>query len=575
MKVLFITSEHPERLFGGLGTFTREYVKELRKYAEVKCVYIHLRDEPCPKPNETVDMVICPYGTFEAFSPEAQILEAAASLRAQLEPLLKEFNPDVIHCNDRQTYLPFRFDKNVFYSSHLIYTDLIASSALNDLYFQEIKVERCALTNSAVLAVYSDFAAKSAYKLAGGQCSPIVLPLGLRTDKFIQKTKKISPQNKKGLTVSYFGRFENVQKGINDFIYAVNILGKSFKNKFNLTYNLYGSGVVDSYMDTSLFDHIDFLQGNDLIKAYKEADIVVMPSRYEPFGFTGLEAMAAGNLLLVTEGLGMDMYAEPGVNCLSIPHDPFGISTILREAIIDYDKMTFIRDNAIKTAEEWTWKRCVQAHLDVYKQLCQERVPQLSSAYRMEQREILSSYNKISQVKKLYCSTQEQKACDEILKNYEKWDSDAKILVLTGNYIPQEKEYSKNVTFVSTLMQNSHGIVTRLECLPFEENEFDIVIAAGAWETVLDPCGAISEMERVSKQNVIILYHKGKPHEWQTIQMETEKDWLNFNRTDWKYTPENKNFLINSVEIEKNTSYGAVVYNRLLNCTKESIEITA
>ncbi|MBQ5498295.1 MAG: methyltransferase domain-containing protein, partial [Treponema sp.] len=112
-------------------------------------------------------------------------------------------------------------------------------------------------------------------------------------------------------------------------------------------------------------------------------------------------------------------------------------------------------------------------------------------------------------------------------------------------------------------------------CLPFEENEFDIVIAAGAWETVLDPCGAISEMERVSKQNVIILYHKGKPHEWQTIQMETEKDWLNFNRTDWKYTPENKNFLINSVEIEKNTSYGAVVYNRLLNCTKESIEITA
>ena len=31
----------------------------------------------------------------------------------QALPLI-DFCPDVIHCNDRQTYLPFRFDKNVF-----------------------------------------------------------------------------------------------------------------------------------------------------------------------------------------------------------------------------------------------------------------------------------------------------------------------------------------------------------------------------------------------------------------------------------------------------------------------------
>ena len=133
MRILFVTTEHPGNLYGGLGTFTREYVRELRKYADVKCVYFHLQDTPLPEPDLTVDYVIAPEHIFEAFSPEARILEVASSFRSQLEPILKSFRPDVIHCNDRQTYLPFRFEKNVFYSSHLIFTDLLTSNTMNDL----------------------------------------------------------------------------------------------------------------------------------------------------------------------------------------------------------------------------------------------------------------------------------------------------------------------------------------------------------------------------------------------------------------------------------------------------------
>ena len=127
MRVLFVTSEHPGLLFGGLGTFTREYVRELRKYCDVKCVYFHLSDERIPLPDETVDYVFEPEQIFDAFTPEARILESAASLRKQMEPLLQSFRPDVIHCNDRQTYMPFRFEKNVFYSSHLIFARVVPS----------------------------------------------------------------------------------------------------------------------------------------------------------------------------------------------------------------------------------------------------------------------------------------------------------------------------------------------------------------------------------------------------------------------------------------------------------------
>ena len=50
-----------------------------------------------------------------------------------------------------------------------------------------------------------------------------------------------------------------------------------------------------------------------------------------------------------------------------------------------------------------------------------------------------------------YC-IQRSKTKDDypLLKNYEKWDSDAKILVLTGNYIPSEKAYEGILEDIST-----------------------------------------------------------------------------------------------------------------------------
>ena len=158
MKVLFVTSEHPKRTWGGLGTFTREFTKVLRKFCSVVVVYFHFDTDEPPLPDSTVDYVLVPEKKFKAFAPEAKILESAASLRAQLQPIMNVFNPDVIHCNDRQTFLPFRFDKNVLYSSHLLYCDLISMQGLDDIYFQELKIEKAALTNSCLSVFYSEFA---------------------------------------------------------------------------------------------------------------------------------------------------------------------------------------------------------------------------------------------------------------------------------------------------------------------------------------------------------------------------------------------------------------------------------
>lgn len=530
MRVLFVTSEHPGLLFGGLGTFTREYVRELRKYCDVKCVYFHLSDERIPLPDETVDYVFEPEQIFDAFTPEARILESAASLRKQLEPLLQAFRPDVIHCNDRQTYMPFRFEKNVFYSSHLIFTDLIATSYLDDLYFQEVKVERCAIENSAVVAAYSEFSARCVEKNAGNLKSAVVLPLGLRTEKFHRNFR-----NDGKIRVCYFGRFENVQKGVNDFIYAVNQLGPQFKKRNSVEYFLYGRGQIDVGMDLSLFNKPEFLEGDELIEAYADADIVVMPSHYEPFGLSGLEAMASGALLLVTTGLGMDEYAEPGRNCIGLPGNAHEMTGVLRNAILDLPKLGLLRENAALTARKWTWKRCVKSHLYFYRLILQERIPFINIAYEKNVRKILSAYKKANDVEKIHAAEEERIAFTCIYGAMSDFERRKKNLVVTGNFIPEDDLFPENFKFVSVLEESDDGIVVRPECFSFADESFDSVIVCGAWESVLNPCSFLMELERVAKDSVQILYKTGKPREWQTFQMESERDWIDINQSGWRF----------------------------------------
>lgn len=567
MRILFVTSEHPGCLFGGLGTFTREYVFQLRKYCDVKCVYFHLREGAAPLPDETVDVVLTPEACFDAFAPDARILESAASLNSQLENVIREFKPDVIHCNDRQTYMPFRFHRNVFYSSHLIFTDLIPRSYINDLYFQEVKVERCALENSALVAAYSEFAAKNVEKLAGPLVYPVVLPLGIRSEKFNHKKHSDGK-----IHVCYFGRFENTQKGVNDFIYAVNSLGSKFKQRNNVEYHLYGRGKIDVGMDISLFNKPEFLEGDALIEAYENADIVVMPSRYEPFGLTGLEAMASGALLLVTSGLGMDEYAEPGWNCIELPKIVSEMAGVIRDAVIDFDKYEIIRENGIRTAKEWTWERCVKAHLYFYRLIAAGKISELGSAYRKEERQVLEKFRKSNDVEKIYCSEHERIGFSVLYESLSEREKREKILVLTGCFVPEEGMFGSNIQFVSVMVEGKDGVVVRPECLPFRDGEFDRVICSGAWESVVEPCGALREMKRVCKKQVTVLYKNGWPENWQTFQMESQEDWKALNTSDWEFEQDEG---FDSLELSKIVPYGAVCFKNRSASGVVKNEITA
>ena len=110
-----------------------------------------------------------------------------------------------------------------------------------------------------------------------------------------------------------------------------------------------------------------------------------------------------------------------------------------------------------------------------------------------------------------------------------------KNLVVTGNFIPEDDLFPENFKFVSVLEESDDGIVVRPECFSFADESFDSVIVCGAWESVLNPCSFLMELERVAKDSVQILYKTGKPREWQTFQMESERDWIDINQSGWRF----------------------------------------
>lgn len=668
MRILFVTSEHPSFVSSEAGIFAREYVRELRKFADVVCVYFHLNKNSAPGPDENVDYVFSPRTVFEVFSADSRVLEQAASLRQAVDSLVVKFSPDIIHCNDAKSFLPFRFEKNVFFSSHFASASLNffsgSGSGFCSAYcpdsdcgyfdFDDGKIERCALKFSPAVAVYSDFAADFAERVSGGLCSPIVLPCGVRAENFLESASEISDKTadtaefkasaksaaeiaerrivplrppsfsfsadkslfaaekslpfeienhgtgkifieksdvkfsecyefveksdgkkseknfpERKIRVACFSRSPASSKngssagGVNDFVFAVNRLGKSFKEKYGLEFLLFGFKDFIPGMDLSLFDCVP---ENFVCESYenclKSADIVVIPSRYEPFGFVGLEAMARGALVLCPKGLGMDMFAEADFNCLEIPHNPEGIAEVLKNAVLNFEKYKIIRENAVRTSLEWTWERCVRSHLYVYRQIVKGRLSELSSAYRKEERNLIKKFRATSDVEKLYAAETERRLVFDSLSSVlsdsglsGKSDfslSGKKILVLTGVYLPEKSLFPENVEFFSVLNESDDGIPVRPECLPFDDKEFDFVFMCGSWEAVLEPCGALVEAQRVCRKRLAVFYFTGFPHSWQFFQIENDRDFEKLSGSGWKKLDLRENEKLNKEKTEEN-----------------------
>lgn len=114
---------------------------------------------------------------------------------------------------------------------------------------------------------------------------------------------------------------------------------------------------------------IHFVGAQDDIRPYLwVSDLFVFPTRYEPFGFVIIEAMAAGLPLITSRIAGAAEWIEEGKEgiLLDDPFDSQELAQALDKLLEDADSLTTMGKAAQAKAREFEWDRVAEMTLEAY-----------------------------------------------------------------------------------------------------------------------------------------------------------------------------------------------------------------
>jgi len=128
--------------------------------------------------------------------------------------------------------------------------------------------------------------------------------------------------------------------------------------------------------------------GQELIRLFKLADVVCMPSRNEPFGIVVLEAWSACKPVVVTAVGGPSEYVWHEVNGLRTEPNPNSVAWNICTIFSDFERARWMGRNGRKAVDEcFTWDMIVEQTLAAYTEVCPVSIPDTGYSILQENRE--------------------------------------------------------------------------------------------------------------------------------------------------------------------------------------------
>jgi glycosyltransferase involved in cell wall biosynthesis len=109
-----------------------------------------------------------------------------------------------------------------------------------------------------------------------------------------------------------------------------------------------------------------FLDDENLLRVYREADLLVQPSRYEGFGLPVVEAMACGVPVICGNAGSLPEVAGDAA-VLVDPGDTAGIAEAIGRVLTDEALARELRARGITRSARFTWERAAAQTLDIYR----------------------------------------------------------------------------------------------------------------------------------------------------------------------------------------------------------------
>ncbi len=117
---------------------------------------------------------------------------------------------------------------------------------------------------------------------------------------------------------------------------------------------------------------IDAPEDEDLVALYNAASVFALPSHYEGFGLTVLEAMACGTPTIISDRGSLPEIAG-GASLMIDPDDPIGLADALERVLDDVDLQRELRNKGLQRVKEFSWERCACEVVSVYHRVMSQR----------------------------------------------------------------------------------------------------------------------------------------------------------------------------------------------------------
>ncbi|WP_341481717.1 glycosyltransferase family 4 protein [Salinibacter ruber] len=121
---------------------------------------------------------------------------------------------------------------------------------------------------------------------------------------------------------------------------------------------------VAGHVDKAIFDgtestieRLGYLDRGELVRAYRQADVLVLPSRFDSFGRVVVEGMSTGLPALVSERVGAKEVLTDGDSGWVVPaEDPEALADQMQWCVQHSTQVATMRKATAAAAEDYTWK---------------------------------------------------------------------------------------------------------------------------------------------------------------------------------------------------------------------------